>query len=151
MNTLSVWNPLRELEDLQNRLSTFFRHTPIENGGNKDEKPLLAQWSPVVDISEDDKEFIIKAELPEIKKEDVKVTVSDGVLTLFGERKQEMEDKGVRHHRIERSYGSFLRSFSLPEAADDKGIAAKYDNGVLTIHLPKNPRLEPKAIEVAVK
>lgn len=151
MNTLSIWNPLRDLEDLQHRLSSFFRHTPIDNGRNGEEKPTMAQWCPVVDIMEDDKEYIIKAELPEVKKEDVKVSVTDRVLAISGERQQEREEKGKRHHRMERSYGAFFRSFTLPDAAEEQKIDASYDQGVLTIRMAKNPQAEPKALEVPVK
>jgi HSP20 family protein len=151
MNTLNIWNPLRDLDDLQHRLSSFFRHTPIGNGREAEDKPVMAQWCPVVDILEDDREYIIKAELPEMKKEDVKVSVTDRVLSISGERQQQREEKGKRQHRMERSYGSFFRSFTLPEAADEQKIDASYHEGVLTIHLPKNPQMEPKALEVPVK
>ncbi|MBH0187604.1 MAG: Hsp20/alpha crystallin family protein, partial [Nitrospira sp.] len=95
-------------------------------------------------------EYLIKAELPEVKKEDVKVSVEDGVLTLSGERRQEKEEKGKKYHRVERSYGSFVRSFSLPESVDEGGVKAEYKDGVLNLHLPKTEKVKPKSIEVKV-
>lgn len=110
----------------------------------------MADWIPTVDISETDGEYLIKAELPEVKKEDVKVTVEDGVLTLYGERRQDKEEKGTRFHRVERSFGSFVRSFTLPESIEEGGVRADYKDGVLNLHLPKSEKVKPKAIEVKV-
>ena len=110
----------------------------------------VAEWSPLVDIMEDEKEYLIKAELPDMKKEDVKLTVENEVLTMSGERKYVKEEKGEKHHRIERAYGSFLRSFSLPEDADGSKVSADYKDGMLKVHLPKSERAKPKAIEVKV-
>jgi HSP20 family protein len=114
------------------------------------EQLTVADWIPTVDISESDGEYLIKAELPEVKKEDVKVTVENGVLTLQGERRQEKEEQGKKYHRIERSYGSFVRSFTLPEAVDESGVKAEYKDGVLNLHLPKTEKVKPKAIDVKV-
>jgi HSP20 family protein len=110
----------------------------------------VADWTPTVDISETDGEYQIRAEIPDVKKEDVKVTVEDGVLTIQGERKQEKEEKGKRYHRIERSYGSFVRSFSLPDVIDEEKVKAEFKDGVLSLHLPKSEKAKPKAIEVKV-
>ena len=155
MKTLEIWNPFRELDEVQNRLGTFFGGAP-EFGrfsrrlfGNGD--IALPDWSPQVDISEDDKEYLVKADLPEMKKEDVKVTVEEGVLSISGERKSEKEEKNKTFHRIERSYGRFLRTFTLPEDADAKKIAAEFKDGVLKAHLPKMPEAKPKAVEVKVQ
>ncbi len=147
INTLTRWEPFKELEDLQNRLSNVFSRAPRQ--GNGHEGLTIADWSPVADITEDDKEYVVKAELPAIKKEDVKVTVENGVLTISGERKFEKEDK--RYHRIERAYGSFVRSFTLPDDADAKGVKAEFKDGVLTVHLPKSESAKPKQIEVKVE
>jgi HSP20 family protein len=111
----------------------------------------LSQWTPAVDIIEDDKEFVVKAELPEIKKEDVQVTVENGVLTIHGERKTEKDEKNKRYHRMERSYGSFTRSFSLPEGADTSKIRAEFKDGLLQIHMLKSETAKPKHIEVKVE
>jgi HSP20 family protein len=104
----------------------------------------------VVDIVEDQKEYIIKAELPEIKKEEVKVTVENGVLTISGERRAEKEDQGKTYHRIERVYGRFARSFSIPDDADASKVNAEFKDGLLRVHLAKNEKATPKAIEVKV-
>ena len=101
-----------------------------------------------MDISEDDKEYLVKADLPEIKKEDVKVTLEDKLLSISGERKSEKEEKKKKFHRIERSYGTFLRTFRLPDDADAKKIAAEFKDGVLEVRLPKTPAAKPKAVEV---
>jgi len=106
--------------------------------------------APLVDISEDDKEYLIKAELPEVKKEDVKLAIQNDVLTISGERKYEKEEKGKKYHRVERAYGSFMRSFTLPEDADGSKVAAEYKDGVLKVHLPKAEKAKPKSIEVKV-
>lgn len=107
-------------------------------------------WSPRVDIAETDSEFIIKAEIPEVKKEDVKVTVENGILVLHGERKQEKEEEGKTYHRIERHYGIFNRSFTLPETVVAEKVKAGFKDGVLTITLRKTEDVEPKAIEVII-
>jgi HSP20 family protein len=103
-----------------------------------------------VDISETEGEYQIKAEIPDVKKEDVNVTVEDGVLTILGERKHEKEEKGKKYHRIERSYGSFVRTFSLPDVIEEEKVKAEFKDGVLNLHLPKSEKAKPKAIEVKV-
>jgi HSP20 family protein len=110
----------------------------------------VAEWTPFVDISEDDKEYLIKAELPEVKKEDVKVTAEEGTLTIRGERKFEKEEKNKRYHRVERAYGSFGRSFSLPDDASPAKVSAEFRDGVLTVHLAKNEKAKPQYVEVKV-
>jgi HSP20 family protein len=118
MKASTYWDPFRELEDMQHRLSSVLgRQTHRRPDGDK-ESITVAEWAPVVDIIEDETEYLIKAELPEVKKEEIKVTVENGVLGLSGERKLEKEEKDRKHHRIERAYGSFGRSFALPEDAD---------------------------------
>ena len=148
MNPLTKWNPFRELEDIQNRLSSLFVRTPLRGFG--EEAMTVSEWTPLVDIAEDDKEYLIKAELPEVKKEDVKVTVENGVLTITGERKFEKAEKGKKYHRVERAYGSFLRSFTLPEGAAGDKINAEFKDGVLKVHLAKSAEAKPKSINVKV-
>src|SRR5437899_9123225 len=153
MNKLITWNPLREMEEAQNRFSTLFGGIPTfpirfpKNG----ESFKLADWSPFVDITEVDHEYLFKADLPEIKKDDVKITVENGILCIFGERKIEKEEKKTKFHRIERSYGTFRRSFTLPQDADGTKVTADFRDGVLKVHLPKTAIAEPKAIEVKVQ
>ena len=132
------WSPFRELEDIQTRLNRFFNETPF------------ADWSPAVDIQETEKEYLIKAELPEVKKEEVKVEMLDGVLTIEGERRREKEEKGKTFHKMERSYGKFVRQFAMPAEVDATKIVAEFKEGVLNIHLPKTAIAKPKPIEVKV-
>lgn len=150
MNSLTRWDPFREMEDLQKRLTSIFGLAPARAANGKEENMTVAQWLPLVDITEDDNQYLIKAELPEVRKEDVKVTVENGVLTISGERKFEKEEKEKRYHRIERAYGSFTRSFSVPDDADDAKVSADFKDGVLTVRLTKSEKARPKAIEVKV-
>src|SRR5881396_1631734 len=149
MNTLTRWEPFREMEDLQNRLSTLFGRTPMRRGNGK-ESITLPEWTPLADITEDDREYVIKAELPELRKEDVKVTVENGVLTISGERKFEKEEKKKKYHRVERGYGTFMRSFALPDDADFSKVNAEFKNGVLVVHVPKSEHAKTNQIEVYV-
>ena len=150
MNALTYWTPSKELDVLQNRLARFFGLAPANTANGGQELMTLAEWSPSVDISEDDKEWLIKADLPDVKKEDVKVTVENGVLAVTGERKFEKEEKDKKYHRIERSYGNFFRSFTLPEGAEGAKVSAQFKDGVLEVHLPKNEKAKAKAVEVKV-
>ncbi len=143
------WDPWKEFEEMEKRLSTYFGRPATRTSGDK-EAMTVAEWSPLVDITEDEKEYVIKAELPEVKKEDVKLTVQDNVLSIGGERKSEKEEKRTKYHRIERSYGSFMRTFTLPEDADGTRVAAEYRDGVLKVHLPKSEKAKPKSIDVKV-
>ena len=146
--TLVRWDPFRELESMSDRLNRVFSRPTLSTSGR--EALTVADWLPTVDISETDSEYLIKAELPEVKKEDVKVTVENGVLTLQGERRQEKEEKGKKYHRVERSYGSFVRSFTLPESVDESAVKAEYKDGMLNLHLPKTEKVKPKSIDVKV-
>jgi HSP20 family protein len=126
----------------------FSRPTLPQTNGK--ETMVVADWLPAVDVSETDGDYQIKAEIPDVKKEDVKVTVEDGVLTIQGERKQEKEEKGKKYHRVERSYGRFVRSFTLPDLVDEGKVKAEFKDGVLNLQLPKSEKVKPKAIEVTV-
>ena len=150
MNTITRWDPFKELDDLQTRLSTMFGRAPVRKDVGKEEAMTIAEWAPLVDISEDEKEYLIKAELPEVKKEDVKVAVQDDVLTISGERTLEKEEKGKKYHRVERAYGIFSRSFTLPEDADPSKVNAEFKDGVLKVHLAKSEKAKPKSIDVKV-
>ena len=108
------------------------------------------EWLPPVDIEENNREYVVKAELPEMKKEEVKLKVEGGTLTISGERKAEKEEKDKKYHRLERSYGTFQRSFTLPEGTSPEKISAEFKDGVLLVHLPKDEKAKPKAIEVTV-
>jgi len=148
MTTLAKWNPLKELDEMLPRFTTLFGRTPLRFFG---EEPVgVKEWAPLVDVTEDEKEYLIKAELPEMKKENVTVTVENGTLRIGGERKFEKEEKTRRVHRIERAYGTFERTFTLPEGTKGDKVTAEYKEGVLMVHLPKGEETKPKAVEVKV-
>lgn len=150
MANLTRWDPFKELDELQGRLSTLFGRAPIRKDAEREEQMTVVDWAPLVDVVETDKEYLIKAELPEVKKEEVKVTVQDDVLTISGERTREKEEEGKKFHRIERAYGSFSRSFTLPEDADPANVTADFKNGVLNVHIAKSERAKPKSIDVKI-
>src|SRR6266568_820370 len=151
MNTLITWNQLREMEEAtQNRFNRFLGGFPNRIGSGETPSLTVADWSPEVDISEDDHGYLLKADLPEMKKDDVRVTVEDGILSVSGERKSEKEDLKKKFHRIERCYGTFRRSFTLPEDADSTKVTAEFCDGVLKVHLPTTPVAKSKAIQVKV-
>jgi HSP20 family protein len=142
------WTPFRELEDMQTRLNRFFGDAPMRTF--EADAPFFADWAPPVDVEETDKEYLIKAELPEIAKENVKVEMLDGVLTIEGERKQEKEETNKKFLKVERLYGKFVRQFALPAEVEAARIQAEFKDGVLNVHLPKTAAAKPKAIEVKV-
>lgn len=148
------WDPFKEMEremqELTNRFSRMLSSSPARSIGAR-ESVAVADWAPSVDISETDEEYLIKAEVPEVDKKDVRVTVQDGLLSIQGERRQEREEKGKRFHRVERSYGTFLRTFDLPDGVDEDKLRAEFKEGMLLVHLPKTEKAKPKAIEVKVE
>lgn len=146
MPSLTLWNPFREMDDLMARLQRGTGRPALSEGA-----AAIADWAPSVDIAETDKEFTVKADLAGVKKEDLKVSVQNGVLTLAGERKFEKEEKDEKHHRVERSYGSFTRSFSLPENVLQDKIDAECKDGVVTVRLPKTDIKKASGIEIKVK
>ncbi len=146
---LIKWDPFRELEDMSNRLNRVFGR-PLARLDSNTEMLSMADWTPSADISETDTAYLIKAEIPGVNKEDVKVTIQDGMLTIQGERKMEKEEKDKKFHRIERSYGSFMRSFRLPEDADESSVKAEFKDGMLNVSLGKSAKAKPKAINVSV-
>ncbi len=150
MNALTRWNQLKQLEALQHGLGSLFSRSPAQWPEGHEEPLAVAEWSPLVDISEDDKEYLIKAELPEVRKEDVKVTAQEGTLTIMGERRFEKEEKGRKYHRVERAYGSFGRSFSFPDDASPGKVSADFKDGVLTVHLAKVVKAKPQQVEINV-
>jgi HSP20 family protein len=150
MNALARWNQLKELEALRHGLGGLFNRPSAQWTEGQEEPLAVTEWSPLVDISEDEQEYRIKAELPEVKKEDVKVTAEEGTLTIMGERKFEKEEQGRRYHRVERAYGSFGRSFSLPDDASPAKVSAEFKDGVLTVHLVKDKKAKLQHVEVKV-
>ena len=151
MNTLITWNQLREMEEAQNRVNRFLGGFPNRLGSGETHSLAVADWSPEIDISQDNHEYLLKADLPEMKKEDVRVTVEDGILCVSGERKSEKEDQKRKFHRIERCYGTFRRSFTLPEDADSTKVTAEFRDGVLKVHLPTTAKVKSKALEIKVQ
>ena len=142
------WEPFGEFDSLFNRLMpTMFNRWPGRLGASNGDS---TQWAPTADISETDGEFLIRAALPAVKKDDVKVTVDDGMITIEGERKHQTEDKNEKMHRVESFYGHFTRSFSLPDSVDQNAIRCESKDGVLTVHIPKvqAPKTQAKQIKV---
>jgi len=141
------WDPFREIEDMVDR---YTKAIGWPRQGSQ-EVMTAGDWTPRVDITETEKEFVIKAELPEVKKEEVNVTVDKGILTIRGERKQEKEEKGEKYHLVERYYGSFSRCFTLPENVDETKIEAFFKEGILTLRIPKTREVTPKLSEIKIK
>ena len=151
MNTqLTRWNPFREMDEIQNRMASLLNWENTRANAGKEETLTVSEWSPRVDIVEDENAYMIKAELPEMKREDVKVTVEEGVLTVSGERRLEKEEKNKKFHRIEREYGSFTRSFTLPPGTSGEKVSAEFKEGVLKIRLPKDAKAPSKAVEIKI-
>lgn len=146
---ITRWEPFRDLDDTFRRFERMFGRWPSLMRG--EERGEMMEWAPAADISETDKEYVIKAELPDVKKEDINVTVADGVITIAGERKREKETKAEKMHRIERFHGSFQRSFGLPEDADAGNVRAESKDGVLTVRLPKIEVKKAKPAQVQVQ
>lgn len=146
---LIKWDPFNELEEMSNRLNRLFGRSggPATAGS---EMLKVADWTPSVDISETESAYLIKGEIPGVKKEDVKVTFENGTLTIQGERKMEKEEKDKKFHRIERSYGNFVRSFHMPEGVDDGAAKAEFKDGMLTVTLPKSEKAKTRAVDIAV-
>jgi HSP20 family protein len=147
--SLVRWEPFAGIDEVFNRmLPASFGRWPRLAVPSESER---YEWKPSADISETDNEYLIRAELPAVKKDDVKVTVDQGVITIEGERKQEQEDKSEKYHRIERFHGTFARSFSLPENATTDGIRCESKDGILVVHIPKTKpeaAAKPKQIKV---
>ena len=142
------WEPFRDVDDVFDRFfADAFRRFPRQGAEGR----TALDWAPLADVSETEGEYLIKAELPEVRKEDVSVTVLDGVLTLSGERRQEKREDSEKLHRIERRYGSFERRFALPEDADEGGIKAESKDGVLVIHVPKHKVVQPQPRQIQVQ
>lgn len=144
------WDPFKELEEVSNRLNRIFRRSHDRSGSDQ-ESLTVADWSPSTDITETEDAYLIKAEIPGVKKEDVKVTIQNGMLTIQGERKMEKEEKGKKFHRVECSYGSFLRSFRVPDDVDESSVNAEFRDGMLNVRLTKSVKARPESINVAVK
>ena len=143
------WTPFRELTTMQERMNKLFEDV-MKAPHRSDEGLSTPNWAPAVDIYETDKEIVMKAELPEMQEKDIEIKVEDNILILSGERRMEKEVKEENYHRIERAYGSFNRSFTLPRTVDRENIKASYKDGVLKVLLPKKEEVKPKQIKIDV-
>ena len=156
MNAIMPWNPLRELDSFGQRLNRLMERFPRDFQPayslftpSQESEDTPGKWNPAADISETDKAYRVKVDMPEVQEKDLKVTMKNGILEITGERKSELEEKDAKHHRIERSYGRFERCFSMPEDANPNAITATYQQGVLTVTVPKTEN--PQAKEITVK
>jgi HSP20 family protein len=141
------WEPFRDVDDVFDRfVAETLRRWPRQAA----EGQAALDWAPAADVSETEGEYLIKADLPEVRKEDVSITVQDGVLTLSGERRQEVRAENEKVHRIERAYGSFARRFALPENADEQSIRAESRDGVILIHIPKQKVVQPQPRQIEI-
>jgi HSP20 family protein len=145
MNTITRWTPFH-LSTLQNEVNRLFERTVPTRGDNS----ALTAWTPSVDVYETENELVIKADLPDLNEKDLDIRVENNTLTIRGERKFEQTVKEDNYLRIERNYGSFSRSFGLPNTVNTEAIKAEYKNGVLTVELPKSAESKPKQIKVNV-
>jgi HSP20 family protein len=143
---LGKWEPFRDMLNFRADMDRFYKS--FFGGAPEDQEGF---WAPVVDIEEDKDNFIVKAEIPGVKKEDIKVTVRDNILAISGERSSEREEKDKTFHRIERSYGKFSRTIALPATVDADKIKASYTDGILQIILPKPESAKPKQIDIEIK
>ena len=147
------WDPFSELREVSDRLNRVFAPDPFAFFSRRTEEnqPLAnIDWAPQSNISETENAYLIRVDLPEVKKEDVKVSIENGLLGIEGERKQERKEENERFHRIESSYGRFMRRFSLPDDADENSVEGTYKDGTLTVRIAKSPEKSKKARQIKV-
>jgi HSP20 family protein len=138
------WDPFRDLVTLRDKMNRLF-----EDAVRGEEKDLItSSWAPAVDIYETENELVLAAEVPGVEEKDVEISVEDNTLSIRGERKFQKETKEENYHRIERSYGSFYRSFTLPSYIDQEKIHAEHESGVLKVHMPKKPEVKPRKVRI---
>jgi len=141
------WEPLRELGSLQNEMNRLFNtvfDTPAPTAGGS----TLRRWMPAMDLVEAGDHFVLRADLPGMSEEDIKIELEDGTLTVSGERKAEHEDREEGYYRVERAFGSFSRSLTLPQGVDAEAVSASFDRGVLEVRIPKPEQRKPRRIEI---
>ena len=146
MNSVIRWDPFRNVSNLQAQVNRLFESTMP--GGGSDSS--LTTWAPAVDIYETENELVLKADLPDVNEEDIDIRIENNTLSIHGERKFEQEVKEENYLRVERSYGSFTRSFTLPSTVNTEAIKAEYKNGVLRVEMPKRAESKPKQVKVNV-
>lgn len=147
MNTAAHWDPFKEMEELQDRLGTYFGRPPLKTGKEQLERPATSPWRPQVNITEDAQEYVVKAELPELRREELTVTVEDGVLKLAGEW-QRVQSDGGNPLRVQ---GSFVQSLVLPTGTDPATVTAEFDEGALRVHVPKTQQPQTKTMTLKVE
>lgn len=143
---LVTYDPFRDLRNLQDEVNRLFSSSFTRGGG--DNEMMRGAWSPSVDIFENKDNIVLEAELPGMKADDVNISIENNVLTLHGERKFEKKDEGDNFHRVERSYGSFTRSFTLPPTVASENVDATFDNGILRLTMGKREEAKPRRIEI---
>jgi HSP20 family protein len=146
MNTIDRWDPFRNLSTLQEQVNRLFETSYRGRGDNS----ALTTWAPAVDIYETENELVLKADLPDVDEKDLDIQIENNMLTIRGERKFDHEVKEDNYLRIERTYGAFSRSFSLPNTVNAEAIKAEYKNGVLRVELPKRAESKPRQVKVNV-
>jgi HSP20 family protein len=140
------WDPFRDLVSLREKMNRLFEDAVTSRGEEKD--LVTSSWAPAVDIYEDENELVLTAEVPGIEEKDIEIKLEDNTLSIHGERKMEKETKEENYHRLERAYGSFYRSFTLPNYIDQEKIQAQHENGVLKITMPKRPELKTRKVRI---
>jgi HSP20 family protein len=148
MTVLTRWEPFRDFTTLQDRINRVFRDTYTE--GRQDQSLATSSFAPAVDVYEDEHNVTLKVEVPGIDEKDIDIRLENNTLAVHGERKIEKEEKEENYRRVERQYGSFTRTFTLPTTVDSENVSANYDKGVLSITLPKKAEAKPKQIKVNV-
>ncbi|MCR4409391.1 MAG: Hsp20/alpha crystallin family protein [Candidatus Saccharicenans sp.] len=144
---ITKWDPFRDIMVLRDRMNRLFEDL-VSSPKFEESDIIQSTWSPAVDIYETENELVLTAELPGVEEKDVEIKVEDNTLSLRGERKFEKETREENYHRIERAYGSFYRSFSLPNYVDQEKISAEYENGLLKVHMPKKPEVKPRKVKI---
>jgi len=142
------WDPFREMEEMMDR---WYTASPVKSLLRRNDSLMMSDWMPSIDVKENKEAFMIKAELPGVEKENVSVTYEDGVLTIKGEKKVEKEEKDDKTHHVECSYGSFMRSFTLPGEIKADKIEASYKDGILKLRIPKSEESRKKQMDIAIK
>jgi len=148
MTVLTRWEPFREFATLQDRMNRLFRESFNDNAGG--EPVAASNFAPAVDVYEDEHKVTLKIEVPGIDEKDIDIRLENNTLSVHGERKIEKEEKEENYRRVERQYGSFTRTFTLPNTVDSEKVSANYDKGVLNISLPKKAEAKPKQIKVTI-
>jgi len=145
--TIVRWEPLREFGALQNEMNRLF-NTVFDAPAGGNGGATMRRWMPPMDLVETDDRFVLRADLPGMSEDDLKIEFEDGTLTVSGERKSEHESKGEGYHRVERAFGAFSRSLTLPQGVDPEAVNASFDRGVLEVSIPKPEQRKPRRIEI---